>query len=485
MFYIVFMPIKLPRPANPEPPADAGSGRKNLLKHQREAVSYLLRKRDQGKGGCLFMEMRLGKTLAFIRFAKVEFDKILVICPLSVCKTWQKELEGDGETSVAIVGGMTPKKRETLLETNPKWVIINYEACIPSQIHQWLPKGAAICIDESLRVANPSAKITKYLLNGKQFPQTAKYLLCGNPAPEGVMQYISQMILADGSLLGRTSYWSLRSTYFRLNGYQWAPNPGVEALFKVAVHDSAFVRTRKECGIGSKKSYMRRFVQMNPAQKKAYASMLSTFEFENVSTDYVTTQLLYLSRIAGGMKPMLPGEFEAGTAPEWLSQSKITEVADMLTGELAGEQTLVWFRFKAEVYMAKEFLAKHCPHLRVGVITGDVKASERDEIREKFLAGQLDTMLMTISTSKVGTDWSSADTEIYYSNEYSSDARSQSEDRIVHPKKTDGLLVIDLVTEGTVDEHVLQLLSEKKIASRMFLSKIWGALGMRKGVANE
>lgn len=478
MFYLGSMGIQLRRKIPTVPRIPEVPGAKTLLPHQAEAVAYLLRKGEQGKGGSLFMEMRLGKTLAFIRFAKNRFGQVLVICPLTVCKTWMLELEGEGETSVAIVGGMTPKKREALLETFPKWIIINYEACEPSKIYQWLRKDCAIVVDESLRVANPQAKITKALLSPKKFPQRFKYLLCGNPAPEGIMQYTTQMLLTDGSFLGKTSYWAIRSTHFLLNGFQWAPKPGVEALFKDAVHSSCFVRSRKECGIGSDKVYQRRFVKMTPAQKKAYASMLSTFEIDNLSTDYVTTQLLYLARIAGGMIPKQPGD---DSDPEWVSDAKVAEISDLIGTELAGQQLIVWFRFKAEVMRAWAYLRKAHMDLNIHFITGDVSPAHRELLRGEFLEGRIDIMLMTIATSKVGTDWSSADTEIYHSNEYSSDARTQSEDRIVHPKKTEPLLVIDILTEGSVDEDVLRALKEKRIASSMFLSKIWRSIFKKRG----
>ena len=84
----------------------------------------------------------------------------------------------------------------------------------------------------------------------------------------------------------------------------------------------------------------------------------------------------------------------------------------------------------------------------------------------------INVAILTIASSAKGQDWSVADTAIYYSNEYSNDLRSQSEDRICHPKKKLPLLIIDLNTESSIDEKVRKILKDKNFDSRMFMSRL-------------
>ena len=60
---------------------------------------------------------------------------------------------------------------------------------------------------------------------------------------------------------------------------------------------------------------------------------------------------------------------------------------------------------------------------------------------------------------------------IYYSNSYESEHRAQSEDRGIHHTKSDPLTIIDLVTEGTVDELVLESLQDKSGNSRRTIER--------------
>jgi len=223
-------------------------------------------------------------------------------------------------------------------------------------------------------------------------------------------------------------------------------------------------------GIGPRKEYRKIYVGMTDAQRKAYREMYRTFALGDLETNYVTTQMLYLSRIAGGRHPTNEGE--------WFSHKKMDEVINLLDTEFKGQQVIVWFRFKSEVYEFVNRLRARSDRKAL-VITGDVDADERHALRTAFVNdGTYDTACMTISTSKRGLDWSSAETEIYYSNEYSSDARTQSEDRIVHPKKLETRLVIDVIMEDTVDEHAVELLRQKKLSSKAFMSKLLIRMGV-------
>ena len=50
--------------------------------------------------------------------------------------------------------------------------------------------------------------------------------------------------------------------------------------------------------------------------------------------------------------------------------------------------------------------------------------------------------------------------------------RAQSEDRIIHPVKQEPLLYIDLVTEGTIDEIVVDALQDKSISAQILTARL-------------
>tara|TARA_R110001592_G_scaffold265951_2_gene531578 strand:- start:8155 stop:9549 length:1395 start_codon:yes stop_codon:yes gene_type:complete len=446
-----------------------------LMKHQEDILDYLNGRASIRRGGALYVEMRLGKTLSMIEFAKFKFKRILVIAPLVVCKTWELELKTDGEFEVSNIGGIPKQKKiKALQSTKAKWTIINYESARIVDIHQYFDNNTCIILDESIAIANPMSQVAKYFLNNKYWPQWSKYVLCGNPAPEGNHQYVTQGLFYNGKFLDAFDPWRFRSKYYDAYGHDWCPKPGVFKQMYDEVHEKSFVLTRTQAGIGSKKMYQSRYIKMTSKQRAAYNQMLTEFEVDNVETSYIPVQMLYLSRIAGGMKLIDPDK--PNEPVEWYSLEKFNEVIKLLRGELKGQQVLLWFRFREELYKMESMLRE------VGItfcsIHGSVKNNKREELRLDFMKGKFQCSLMTVSTAKRGLDFSSADSEIYVSNDYSSDARTQSEDRIVHPKKTTPLLVMDILTEDSIDEQVKNLLDRKGITAKVFMSDLLKGLGL-------
>lgn len=438
-----------------------------LMPHQRHIVAYLRERARVKKGGALFVEMRLGKTLSMIRFLKTQKGRKLIVAPLTVLSTWEEQLRGDGVYSILNLGGKTKQKKvQELEQSTAKWILLNYESMKSVKIHSFLSENDAIVLDESIAIASPATAISKYLMNRRYFPQWRKYCLSGLPAPENSMQYFNQVVFTQGSLLHTDNFYTFRSKFYDQDGYGWVPKPFTEKAICEETDKRCFVLTRNDEGLGSKKIYKKMYIPLASEQKRVYNEMLHTFALEDgdVSTNYITTQILYLARIAGGNHPT--------EQDVWYSLKKMGVVAELLRTGFKGEQALLWCRFRAEANKLHSYLQGKLPEARIGLITGETPREVRIAARDAFMRGELDYMVMTISTSKRGLDFSAANVAIYYSNEYSSDARGQSEDRVIHPKKQEPCYVVDLLTENTIDGDVLEILQDKKISQRMFMTKL-------------
>jgi len=463
---------------------------------QREAVQYLNDRMAIGLGGFLFLEMRLGKTLAMIRFLKQSGIKrpYLIICPNSVISTWLNELAAEGERSVLVVEG-TRTRKEARMAAEADWYVVNFESAVPSrrkdketgsvkvtrkglELHHY--NWGAVVIDESVRLGNPGSSTTRYLVN--HFARFEfKYELCGMPCPESELQFVPQFLFVQKTFMGFRNFWSFRLAKYVQAGYGWIPKPGTKAEIYHFVHANAFIRTRAQAGVGSKKFYQVRDVEMSEAQRKAHKEVLKGFEYDGHQTKYAVTQAGWLNKIAGGYHPAYGEDVDkeppVGVDP-WLSRAKFKELVYLLTGELKGEQVLVWCRFKHEWTELLRVIREagiSCEGVR-----GSVDRDEREEIRRRFMAGKFKVAVATIKSMKQGTDWSAADTAVYFSNEYGGDPRAQSEDRIVSQFKKKPLLIIDLKTKGSTDEDVLDALNYKGENSQMFMSRLLANIAKRK-----
>ena len=438
---------------------------RTLRPYQAEAVEYLLSHRC----AALFMEMRLGKTLVVVR-ALQELDLpgcILVVAPMVGLWAWKRELDLEGIPHVRIQGS---RDQRTALAGQQAWNIINYEAlrATPGILNiNW----SAIVLDESRRIANPRAQITR-LLQKFSNPCTRRILLSGNPAPEGPEEFFEQMRFLFGRFLGCTNFWQFRQAFFAPCGpYEWVPRPTAVSRIKAAVHSSAFMLTRKDAGISTLKIYERRTVQLKKDGRKLYEQILKEFAGswgnKDFSTKWVPVQYMWLQQVASGF-----------LGNDLVESAKFDELVSLLTGELCAEQVVVWFRFNSGLAEAERRLRK--AGVTSGKILGEVVPAEREQRIDAFRAGRIRVLLCQIKAAKEAIDLSVASTAIYFSNSHSLDERVQSEDRILSTQKTDPLLYLDLVTEGTVDEDIVDLLQDKKVEARFFLSSLLKKLLSRR-----
>jgi len=430
-----------------------------LYPYQKKIVDYI----KTTEHPALWVSMRLGKTLCTIRALKDLPGRKLIVCPKSVIPTWCDELNMERISSYGWAN--TTDYKQFYLNNGiqfglPDWVIVNYEA-----VTKFPYDNAAyydyVVIDESVRLKNPQAKLTKFLLNNFR---NAKKRIClsGNPAPNTPLDYFTQFQFLKNEWMGCNNYWKFRHRYFAsdLQGWAWWTRKGSDEVIRKGVQENSYVLTRKDVGVANQKVYEKRVVSMPAKLEKEYKRMEKEFvaklpDGKEIETKWVLAQLIYLQEMAGGH--LLNQE---------VSDFKVKELINLLEGELKGEQVLIWCRFRWEI----EAIMKKV--IGAEFINGDVPLDERKKIQDKFNGGKFNVLIMQIATGRYGLNLSSADTCIYFSNTFSYDDRSQSEARIESNTKRTPLLYIDLVTKNSIDEDLLKSLKKKEKHSKFFLNSV-------------
>lgn len=438
------------------------------MQHQQKALEWAL-ERDHP---AFFMEMRLGKTLIVIRWAqKINVPNVLVVAPLTVLEAWERELNLEGEHFTTLHGLSRQKREEAVIAAysgnsgKRHWALINYEALLATPEISLLPWGL-VTLDESTKIKNPKAKITKLCTESFRRAEH-RCILSGLPAPESPLDFFCQFQFLHGTFMGSRTYWQFRSHRFEpdIYGMDWLPKSGELRAIKEMVHRKSFVMRRSEAGIPNRKVYETRYVSMTKRQSEAYKELESDFSTvltngQVLETAYAIVQQTWLARIAGG--------FDA--EGELISTSKSDALVELLLGELRQECVVVWFRFNAELHHCERVLRSK--GVKCDTIIGGMPRDVRKQKLEALRDGNVRVLLAQVKCAKYGIDVSVADTEIYYSNVWSCEDRLQSEDRILHPKKTSPLLIIDLVTRGTVDEEVVSALQNKSFHAKYLITKI-------------
>jgi SNF2 family DNA or RNA helicase len=437
---------------------------RTLRPHQDKALQYLF----ANSGGALFMQMRLGKTLAAIRYVHRRYGfgkaRVLVMAPVEGLWAWQRELRMEGVEPVVLTG--TAKQRIQKLWTGgiSGWFLINYEGV--RSIHDKLEvkRWDTVVLDESRSIANPKSKISKIVM---KFPRhgESRMVLSGEPAPESPLEYFNQFAFVKGSFINFKSYWQFRHNFFReLAPHEWVPQPNRLERLKVEIQRNGFFMSRKQAGMPDAKVYEVRALEFPPEVRRIYEEILKQFrvtlEGKVVdSTKWIPVQYMWLHQLASGF---------IGEREIW--NGKLKQIVALLGGELRKEQVVIWYKFNAPLK------AQHVLLERLGVshgcITGDEERTKREQNIDSFRRGDLRVLLCQVKCGKTSIDLSNSSTAIYFSNAHSLEERAQSEDRILDPVKRDPLLYLDIITKGTVDEDIVELLRDKKTQAKYFRSAL-------------
>ena len=239
-----------------------------LFPHQKDALNWVKTRSLGGHYGgvALFMEMRLGKTKVVIELLKPPlYSRILVVAPLTVLTAWQNELKAEQQNYFMLMGTKHQRMLHWDLTKNMAgWFLINYEGLLSCENLAFKPWDAVV-VDESTRIKNPKAMITRLLNHKDAFPQNkTRIILSGKPAPESPMDYFEQFRFISKHFMKFNNFWHFRDTcFFQIpNRYEWLPKPQWKHTIKDYVQKNSFILSRKQTNMGNKKFYEVRTVPM-------------------------------------------------------------------------------------------------------------------------------------------------------------------------------------------------------------------------------
>lgn len=419
----------------------------------------------------LFLEMRLGKTLVAIRWAKQFPGRRLVVAPLSVLPVWTEELRKEGETSVILRG---PKRWDTFQlqkDTSQRWFLINYEALLHAPLlagYFW----ETIILDESTKIKNPKAKISQVLTRDDTYRCNQRAILSGLPNPESLLDFFMQFKFLRGEFLGHHNFWGCRDHMFfqEYGGYNWVPKPGTrKRIAKELKSADVFQLSRKQVGLANRRITERRIIPLPPKCRALYDQTENEWSVGNTDLKFTVAKHAWLCAIASGRN--------ADKVYEW--GHKLKELLYLLRSELKWQQVVVWFMRTAEGKLIEKSL-RDKGHT-VARIAGATELSKRANIIHQFHSGEFQVLCMQQHCGRYGVDLSCASAAIYYSLSPSSEAYHQSMDRIAHPKKKEPLLFVYLLGENTVDVDTLDALGVKRMRSQfLMLDAIRMRMAMRR-----
>lgn len=407
------------------------------------------------------------------------------------------------------------EQMEALLKHDgPKILTMNCEAILTALAWNYLRRFFArnkvlLVVDEDWAV-NWSARTKRLLAMGRHQNSVMRRLLTGTPADEGPQNlYYPTTFLKPGAL-GFTSMAAFKARYFeyedekgynRRTGTTFDIVKGYQNLDELNAKLAAF--SDRAIRSGSEKIYAVRYFQMTPKQRAVYDRLRDEYVIDlekgEAAVADVLTRMTRLQMVARNFYPptkeALPcgacvatgygedGEECAacGTLGYLVTESAFERIdtvnpaTEALVEELtftarrgAPRPFVIWCRFRQDVVDALEAARRVTP--RVARYDGSVPAADRAAAYAAFRTGELDGLVATEKSGlSRGHDLRRAQLAVYYSNEWSSRDRRQSEDRTESTTEGEWTDVVDLVAAETRDLDIINALREKRSIAALIL----------------
>jgi SWI/SNF-related matrix-associated actin-dependent regulator 1 of chromatin subfamily A len=417
-----------------------------LFPHQRVAVQWL----QEVPYAFLGDDMGLGKTLSVLSYyaalrATQEFNLLLVVCPNSLARNWAREAHmWFPELTVSVLAGNKAEKSWALRMITQGAVqtdvlVVNYEGVRLEYVAPELEKIVSskrtlLCLDESQRVKNPTAKTFKAI---SQIAPGCdrRVLLSGTPTPKDVSDLWAQMrILDGGERFGRSFYkWLARVAELGTEYSQYAVKKFHEAEVSESIHRAreVMLRRRKEKVVNlPPKTFSIREVELSGSQLERYNEIreglmlrmrsLSGEQFVREITNILEE---YLRAVQVSSNPRL-------IDPEWKGEpAKFLEL-DEIVQEIVHEQSqklVVWTNYLGNV----SELCERYKRYGTAPFSGEVSAAEREKTVRAFQESEEPRILVAVpAAGGVGITLTAAQTAVYVDKTWNAEHWMQSVDRI-------------------------------------------------------
>jgi len=441
------------------------------LSHQIEAIDYI-KNHDLVP---LFDEQGLGKSKMVIdalcsNIKSKDIDGALIVCKKTLLFNWKNEILKHSHLFPVILSG-TKRQRGRSFLTYGHFYIVNYELLVQEieLVNLILKhKNFAIVLDESQKIKNPNAKVTKAILSLKDKAKK-KIIITGTPIANRPEDIWSQFYFLDGGkLLGNDFYQFKRKYNLKLKG-----ETSLEKYEKCLLElrkkiDKVSIRRTKDILELPEKRYIDVIVDLSPKQQEIYDTVREELYYEIAGEDGETiineidnylVKLLRLTQIASN--PSLIVKDYEETPSKFL---RLDEIIHEIVG--AEEKAIIWTSFRKNVRALK----RRYKDLGALMIFGEIPIEERNNVVVKFMnEPKYKILIANPAAAKEGLTLTSANNAIYLDRNFKMDDYLQSQDRIHRISQTKKCSIVKLIARNTIDEYTDEILEKKELIAKYLL----------------
>ncbi|MET9730854.1 SNF2-related protein [Streptomyces sp. NPDC006458] len=460
------------RPARP--PAGLAA---TLRDYQLRGLAWLDLMTSLGLGGCLADDMGLGKTVTVIalHLRRARTEPTLVVCPASLLGNWQREITRFAP-GVPVRRFHGPER--SLTDLDGGFVLTTYGTMRSAAATLAERKWGMVVADEAQHVKNPYSATAKAL---RTIPTPARVALTGTPVENNLSELWALLDWTTPGLLGPLKSFRARHARAVENGED------AEAVTRLARLVRPFLLRRKKSDPGivpelPPKTETDHPVPLTREQAALYEavvreSMLAIETAEGIARRGLVLKLLgALKQICDHPALYLKEEHASAGTDRLAARSGKLALLDELLDTLLSEDgsALVFTQY---VGMARLITA----HLKaraipVDLLHGGTPVAERERMVDRFQSGATPVLVLSLKAAGTGLNLTRAGHVVHFDRWWNPAVEEQATDRAYRIGQTQPVQVHRLITEGTVEDRIAEMLAAKRALADAILGSGESAL---------
>ena len=459
-------------PEDPETTPDGFVG--ELRSYQADALSWMNFLDDAGLGGCLALDMGLGKTptsLAALYKSRTHGTG-LVIAPPAVVGNWANESRKFvPDMKVHLHHGANRKKGD-LAKAFDKFdlVITTYGTAVRDMDQLSKVTWGKVVIDEAQAIKNPAAETSQQL---RRLDARTRVALTGTPIENGLGDLWSIMDWANTGLVGsRPSFISQLTPTKRNEG------TGGEAALKALNGILVYRRTKMEPEIAAElpdRIDELDLCAMTPEQVGLYQAVIDNLVLQTTEREPGTPErkgavlaaITALKQICN--HPVNYQEDDEALDGRSGKLARLNEIMESVFA--ADEKMLIFTHFASWGERLAEYLAERTGK-KIECYHGGLARGARDRMIDEFQESEgAGALVLSLKAGGTGLNLTAANHVVLYDRWWNPAVEDQARDRAWRIGQTKTVIAHRLVCPGTVDERVEEVVAGKRQIANMVLPK--------------
>jgi SNF2 family DNA or RNA helicase len=438
------------------------NNRFQIRPYQRAGVHWLDWLRRNHLHGILADDMGLGKTLQSLINLRLAYEDSktqqhsLIIAPKSVLLHWERELNRVFYFIRSCVYHGPNRRKNLLKSSQPIIFITTYDTVVRDIDELVRVPFYFLILDEATRIKNPDANRSRAI---KSLNAAHRLALSGTPVENRPTELWSLYDFLMRGHLGRHGTFVREFEEQIMAGDQQASN-------RLGRRIKPFILRRKKEDVAKdlpEKIIMTEYVNLTDEQREQYSKLIEMAkEFRtairnNEKVNYTTSILPILTKLKQICDH--PGLVTKRTDPilgrsekfDWIVE-KINEIIEK------NEKVVIFSHFLDMLSLIEAVITKaNYPYIRI-----DGGTNNRQTLIDKFNNGNAKIALLSIMAAGYGINLTSANHVIHADRWWNPATEDQATDRVHRIGQTKTVFVYHILTEGTLEEKIDVLLSNKK-----------------------